>query len=112
MTTIHLVPPVAFAVVLGSVWLQSRGMDWFALKPKGKQEPGGKLESYACGEDVKEHKSQPNYTQFFHFAFFFTILHVIALIVATLPRGSLGAAALAVVMLIGATVSLFVLFQR
>lgn len=112
MSTIHLLPPVAFAIVLGSVFVQSRCMDWLAPRRKEGEEPRGKLEPYACGEDVKEHRSQPSYAQFFHFAFFFTIMHVVALIVATLPRGSLGAAALGVAMLVGATVSLFVLFRR
>ena len=110
--TILLIPPIAFAIVLASVCVQSRGMDWFGPRPRDQGRPSGQLESYACGEDVKDHKSQPNYTQFFHFAFFFTIMHVVTLIVATLPPGAAGAAALGVAMLIGATVSLFVLFRR
>jgi NADH-quinone oxidoreductase subunit A len=110
MESIHLIPPVAFLVVLGSVWVQSRGMDWFSAQPK--DEPAGKFKPYACGEDVKEHRTQPDYGQFFHFAFFFTIMHVIALIVATVPRGSIGAAALAVGMLASAAIALFVLFRR
>ena len=108
---VHLLPPIAFVLVLGSVWLQSRGMDWFAPRPNGKAE-GGKRESYACGEDVKDHRSQPDYGPFFHFAFFFTVMHVLALIVATVPRGSIGAAGLAAGMIVTASVSLLVLFRR
>jgi len=108
---VHLLPPIAFVLVLGSVWLQSRGMDWFAPRPNGKAE-GGKRESYACGEDVKDHRAQPSYSQFFHFAFFFTLMHVLALIVATVPRGSPGAAALAAAMLVTASISIFILFRR
>ena len=36
---------------------------------------------------------QPDYGQFFPFAFFFTILHVVALMVATVPAGTCGIAA-------------------
>ena len=108
---VHLLPPIAFVLVLGSVWLQSRGMDWFAPRPDGKA-PSGKREPYACGEDVGEQRSQPDYGQFFHFAFFFTIMHVVALVVATVPRGSIGAAALAVGLLVSATIALLVLFRR
>ena len=108
---VHLLPPIAFVLVLGSVWIQSRGMDWFAPRTDGKP-AGGKREPYACGEDVKDHRAQPEYGQFFHFAFFFTIMHVLALIVATVPRGSLGAAALAAAMLVTASISIFILFRR
>jgi len=108
---VHLLPPIAFVLVLGSVWLQSRGMDWFAPRPDGKA-ASGKREPYACGEDVKDHRAQPDYGQFFHFAFFFTVMHVVALIVATVPRGSPGAAALAAAMLISASISIFILFRR
>lgn len=112
MEAVHLVPPVAFAIVLGSVCLQSWGMNWFAPRHRDRSQPSGKLASYACGEHVEDHRSQPNYAQFFHFAFFFTVMHVVALVVATLPAGSPGAAALGAAMLAGASVSLFVLFRR
>jgi len=45
----------------------------------------GKLKAYACGEDIPQTMVQPDYGQFFPFAFFFTILHVVALTVTTLP---------------------------
>jgi len=112
MTSLYLLPPIAFLVVLGSVWVQSRGMDWFAPPKTSIKREGGKYAAWACGEDVKDHRSQPDYRQFFHFAFFFTVMHVIALIVATVPRGSVGGAGLAVGMLVATAVSLSVLFRR
>jgi NADH:ubiquinone oxidoreductase subunit 3 (subunit A) len=113
MSSVHLLPPVAFVIVLGAVFLQSRFMDVFSLRPrKGHVEPAGKRKPYASGEDVADHRAQPDFGPFFHFAFFFTILHVVALIVATVPRGSVSASALAAGFLVSAAVGLLVLFRR
>ena len=71
----------------------------------------GKFKAYACGEDVKDHRATPEYAQFFPFAFFFTIMHVIALIVATAPSGSVRISALAVLYLLAAVMGLFILFR-
>lgn len=113
MTAVHLLPPVAFFIVLGSVWLQSRGMGVFSVRP-GADAPDapGKLKPYASGEDVQNHRAQPDYGQFFQFAFFFTLLHVVALIVATVPRGVPAAAALAAAFVVSSGVGLLVLFRR
>jgi NADH-quinone oxidoreductase subunit A len=56
-----------------------------------------KLKSYACGEDYPGGKLPQSYN-FFHVAFFFTVLHVGVLLVATAP---LGQAALLGCLLIG-----------
>ena len=48
-----------------------------------------KLESYACGQRQVDHSVSPDYSQFFPYAFFFTIMHVLVLVVATAPRGVL-----------------------
>jgi NADH:ubiquinone oxidoreductase subunit 3 (subunit A) len=112
MTAIHLVPPVAFVIVLGAVWLQSRGMDIFAPRRGDGPEAPGKRKPYASGEHVDDHRAQPDYAQFFHFAFFFTLLHVVALVVATVPRGVPAAAALAAAFVVSAGIGLLVLFRR
>jgi NADH:ubiquinone oxidoreductase subunit 3 (subunit A) len=46
-----------------------------------------KLKNYACGEDYPGGKIQQSYN-FFHVAFFFTVLHVGALLIATAPTGN------------------------
>jgi NADH-quinone oxidoreductase subunit A len=56
-----------------------------------------KLKSYACGEDYPGGKLPQSYN-FFHVAFFFTVLHVGVLLIATAP---LGQAALLGCLLIG-----------
>lgn len=48
-----------------------------------------KLESYACGQRNVVHNVSPDYSQFFPFAFFFTIMHVLILVVATAPVDAL-----------------------
>lgn len=45
---------------------------------------GGKLKTYACGENV-EGSNFPNAYHLFHAAFIFTLLDVIALVVGTVP---------------------------
>jgi hypothetical protein len=112
MTSVHLLPPVAFLIVLGSVWLQSRGMDLFKLPRPPGAPPAGQRRPYASGEEVADHRVQPDYGQFFHFAFFFTLVHVVALVVATVPTGAPAAAVLAAAFVLTAAVGLFVLFRR
>ena len=111
--TLLLLPPILFVVVLILVALQYLGFGALSLKqPVGKVQPAGKTKAYACGEDVPDSRAQPDYSQFFHFAFFFTIMHVVALIVTTVPTGVPAAALLAAAFLVSAAVGLFILFRR
>jgi NADH:ubiquinone oxidoreductase subunit 3 (subunit A) len=84
MSTILLAPPVAFLLYLGLSGLISLLSK--RLAATGKDSPG-KNKSYACGEDMLVNRAQPDYSQFFQFAFFFTIMHVVVLVVATDPAG-------------------------
>ena len=66
-----------------------------------------KLKNYACGEAQPDEKVHQSY-DFFHVAFFFTVLHVGALLIATAP---LGEGALIGVILVGAmALTAFALF--
>ena len=65
------------------------------MAPKLKDE-GAKLCQYACGEDFLGKKLQVGYRQFFHAALFFTMMHVAALVIATIPGGSLAFAILGI----------------
>jgi len=105
-----LTPPVALVLLLvlsGALSLASASL---AFKRKG--EKGALAKAYAGGEDVKQHRVQPDYSQFFPFAFFFTILHVVTLMVATVPTESLGSFVITVIYVLGALLGLFVLFRR
>jgi len=77
-------PPLAFMLVLLVLLLFSITITSWASR-RGKKEKERVSEAYSCGEKFDEHLIQPDYSQFFPFAFFFTILHVVALAVATVP---------------------------
>ena len=83
---ILLSPPVAFILILAVVvliYLLGKRM-----APKLTR-TGGKLTSYACGEDIPGTKVQFGYRLFFFVALFFTIMHVAALVIATVPAGKI-----------------------
>jgi NADH:ubiquinone oxidoreductase subunit 3 (subunit A) len=100
-------PPVAFIVffTIGSLIYLSGTR----LAAKGKKS-GGKKTQYACGEDVPAQRVQPDYSAFFPFALFFSIIHVTALIMATLPAGNI--ALIGILYLAGVAISLFTLMSR
>ena len=104
-----LTPPVAFGLLFIVVFVLYLLSGKLALKP-AKDIPG-KRKLYACGEDLPIRRVQPDYKQFFPFAFFFTIMHVVALVLATVPSGELGAHSMALVYIGGAIVGLVVLFR-
>lgn len=81
---ILLTPVLAFIIFL----LVSLFIYWLGgrMAPKLRR-IGGKLMSYACGEDLPGVKVQWSYRLFFFIALFFTIMHVASLVVATLPSG-------------------------
>ena len=87
-----LSPPMAFAVILLAAVRPVAGV-LSRLRASTAQAPRpGMTKPYACGEDVPDHMIQPDYGQFFPFAFFFTILHVVALMVTTVPAATPAAA--------------------
>jgi NADH:ubiquinone oxidoreductase subunit 3 (subunit A) len=106
-----LVSPIVFVVLLVAAGLLYRLLGTLSL-PAPAHPGSGRGKAYACGEDVKGDHIQPEYSQFFPFAFFFTIMHVFALVVATVPAGDLAAMAMAVCYTIGAVIGLFILFRE
>ncbi len=93
MNGFHIVlsPPVAFLIFLGFAGLA------YALGKKMApklNKVGGKLSTYACGEDIPGVKIQFGYRLFFFVALFFTIMHVAALVIATVPAGRIALFAL------------------
>jgi NADH:ubiquinone oxidoreductase subunit 3 (subunit A) len=79
-----MMPPIVFLIYLAL----SMGLSAVSKKLAAKGvDSAGKEKAYACGEDMDENQGQPDYSQFYKFAFFFTIMHVVALVVATDPAG-------------------------
>jgi NADH-quinone oxidoreductase subunit A len=103
-------PAAAFTIILSAAVLAARLLSKLAFKRKGGT--GALDKSYSCGEDAIHHLIQPDYSQFFPFAFFFTILHVIALIVTTVPVATIENFTIAVIYIVGAIVGLFILFRK
>ena len=105
-----LSPPAAFVMIMLAAVFGAYVLSKLALKPKNV--PAGLTKEYSCGEDIKTHMIQPDYSQFFPFAFYFTILHVVALMIATVPMATMQTFMIAVVYILGAIVGLFVLYKR
>lgn len=110
MDKLLLSPPIAFLIMLGVVTLLAAALSGLSLKTKKHGEGEGK--SYACGEDVATNLMQPDYSQFFPFAFFFTVLHVVALMIATVPIETMESFAIAIIYIAGALVGMAILFRR
>jgi hypothetical protein len=104
-----LSPPLAFLLVLSASVLTFSLMGRLSYRPRPGNEANSK--PYACGEDGQP-IVRPDYGQIFPFAFFFTILHVVALVTATVPNGSVGTVTMALIYVSSAIVGLFVLYRR
>ena len=104
-----LMPPLAFLIVLAASVGLSFGLSRLAFRKRTGAEG---LEPYACGEDLPDHMMQPDYGQFLPFAMFFTVLHVVALTAATVPKTDMASLVIAAVYLLGAFVGLTVLYRR
>jgi len=110
MNKLLLTPPIAFSIILLTALFVSFCFSKLSFKAKKKSDEGG--ESYACGEDMYDHMAQPDYSNFFPFAFFFTLAHVGTLIIVTVPIESIKSFDIAVVYIIGIIVGLSILFRK
>ena len=103
-------PPVLFVILLAAVIVSANLLSRLSFRRKVQNSEIGK--PYACGEESPASLGQPDYGQFFPFAFFFTILHVITLIVTTVPAETAQSFAIAVIYILGAVAALCILFRR
>ncbi len=103
MSQFFLYPPIAFILLSVVSYLVYRVGRNFG--PKANLEEG-KVSTYACGEDIPGKKVQHAY-HLFHIAFFFTILHVAALMIATVPGG--GIALLGIIYLVIVLIAITIL---
>jgi NADH:ubiquinone oxidoreductase subunit 3 (subunit A) len=109
MNNLLLLPPFVFIIILIVSYAVSLGFSRLAFK--GHATPG-KTEQYACGEDIPVQQLRPDYSQFFPFAIFFTIMHVVALISTTIPKEFTSGYIIAAVYILCALVGLLILFRR
>jgi len=106
MENILLSPPVTLLIFLLLGFALSRALASCATVG---EEDERKLESYACGQRRVTHNVSPDYSQFFPYAFFFTIMHVLTLVVATTPHGTL---TLPLLYVAGGLLALVIIFRR
>jgi NADH:ubiquinone oxidoreductase subunit 3 (subunit A) len=109
MSDFLFLPPIAFTIVMLVVIGQSSLMK--RLSPKGRLGAGA-MKAYSCGEDMEDNKFRPEYGQFFSFAFFFSIMHVVALVLATMPSKSRGGYFISALYVLGALIGLQALLRR
>jgi NADH-quinone oxidoreductase subunit A len=107
---ILLVPPAAFSIIF--LVTTALSMILALCASRKRKESSEATKEYACGEDFNDHLIQPDYSQFFPFAFFFTILHVVALVIATIPTETIETFAIAVMYIFGAILGLFILLRK
>lgn len=110
MENIYLAPPIVFLILLAVTWIFNHIFSRLASRKADVSEEGKK--AYSCGEEFSGHLIQPDYSQFFPFAFFFTVLHVVAMVIATIPLETTGSLAIALVYVVGAVIGLFILLRK
>lgn len=110
MEIILFAPPVVFAIFVVMFLLFSRRLRKYS-KNYDKKAAGDKyeVESYACGEKNIKHYVNPDYSQFFPHAFFFTIMHVLVLVVVTAPKDSV---ILPIAYIVSGALAMLVMFKK
>lgn len=108
----HLLsPPIAFLILFVFFLFFAQMLKKLSLKVERKTDEGNK--PYACGEDKYNNLLNPDYSTFFHFAFFFTLAHVATLIMTTVPKEDLGRTIyLAFIYLAAVIVGLLILIRK
>jgi NADH:ubiquinone oxidoreductase subunit 3 (subunit A) len=108
---IILSPPIAFLIILAVAFFVGQFFAFFTVWKKKGVRAEGTGKAYECGEDGAKHLIQPDYSQFFPFAFFFTILHIIALMATTVPVETLDSFTITIFYLVGAVTGLSVFLR-
>lgn len=106
MESLLLSPPIVFAIYIAIFLAGSKGLSRFAQT--GRRDGRG-LDSYACGQRNVQDYVNPDYSEFFPFAFFFTIMHVLVLVIATAPYD---APVLPILFVITGILSMAIIFKR
>jgi hypothetical protein len=99
-------PPIVFSFFFIIFFAGSRILSKYSRRgTRGEFE----TDSYACGQRNVEHYVNPDYSEFFPFAFFFTIMHVMVLVIATAPYDAL---ILPAVYILSGILAMAIIFRR
>ena len=85
MEAILYSPPIAFVLVLFVMILLSKWLGRYSSKAESGEHA---LDSYACGQRNVQNYVNPDYGQYYSFAFVFTVAHILILLVATAPTNA------------------------
>jgi NADH:ubiquinone oxidoreductase subunit 3 (subunit A) len=102
-------PVTAFALIFFIILIFLAVFPRYRVKNKNAGDGGG--ESYASGEDYPDQSPQPDYSQFFPVAFFFTILHVAALVLSTISGHTHGIFFIAIFYIFSIGIGLVILWR-
>lgn len=105
-----LSPPIVLLLMICFLLVLSRLLAVFAIKVDDRTAGGG--EPYACGESDYNAMAQPDYSQFFPFAFFFTIAHMATMVVASTPLETKSTLVIVLTYIFAVVVGLFILLGR
>jgi len=99
-------PPIAFLIFVALFFAFYKGFSKYSqVNMRGE----GGLDPYACGQRDVRNYVNPDYSQFFPYAFLFTIMHVLVLVTATAPYD---APILPVVFIAAGILCLVIIFKR
>ena len=108
MQNILFSPPVVFIGFLVLLALSMRYLKRYAaVYDENNNERT--FESYASGERNYSNYVNPNYMQFFRYAFIFSVMHVLALVVASAPKGT---TALPIAYIAAGVLALVIIFRK
>jgi len=101
-------PPILFAIFisLGGLMLGVGKL----ISAKGTENPA-KFIHYSCGEDLDTPHLELNYHAFFRLALLFGILHIVTLVISTIPVEA-DIKILSITYILGAAVSMLILLER
>jgi NADH-quinone oxidoreductase subunit A len=99
-------PLVAFILFFVIFAAFSKGISGYSHY---RSESVNEIDAYACGQKNIRHYVNPDFRQFFPYAFFYTIMHVLVLIVATAPYD---APLLPVIYIVSGILSIVIIFKR
>lgn len=106
MENILLTPPVVFLIFIALFLLFSKSLSRYSnINIKGKHG----LDAYACGQRNIQNYINPDYSEFFPLAFFFTLMHVITLVIATAPYDAL---LLPIIYILSGILVMIIIFRR
>ena len=99
-------PPIVFLIFGLLFYIGAKALSRYSRHGiRGERE----TESYACGQRDVPNYVNPDYSQFFPYAFLFTIMHVLVLVVATAP---FNASVLPIMVIAAGVLSLIIIFRR